>query len=127
MTDQFITLTDQISKQVEDEKLETLGARNKLKSMTENRKQQQQQLTALFVEKKMEFERLRVHYESLLKDHEDQREFIEQFMLQKQIFNQKYIFSKIEKKIMLYVHTVPAPIKGAPTIQKLFLGLEIIT
>merc|ERR1711997_501017 len=83
MTDQFISLTDQISKQVEDEKLETLGARNKLKSMTENRKQEQQKLTALIVEKKMEYERLRIHYESLLKDHEDQKEFIEQFMLQK--------------------------------------------
>ena len=76
-------LTDQISKQVEDEKLETIGARNKLKSMTENRKQEQQKLTALIVEKKMEYERLRIHYESLLKDHEDQKEFIEQFMLQK--------------------------------------------
>ena len=51
--------------------------------MTENRKQEQQKLTALIVEKKMEYERLRIHYESLLKDHEDQREFIEQFMLQK--------------------------------------------
>ena len=83
MTDQFISITDKIAKQVEDEKLETLGARNKLKSMTENRKQEQQKLTALIVEKKMEYERLRIHYESLLKDHEDQREFIEQFMLQK--------------------------------------------
>lgn len=72
-----------ISKQVEKEKLEALGARNKLKSMSENRKQQHQQLTALVIEKKMEFERLRIHYESLLKDHEDQLEFIEQFMLQK--------------------------------------------
>ena len=60
-----------------------LNTRNKLKSMTENRKQQHQQLTALIVEKKMEFERLRIHYESLLKDQEDQREFIEQFMQQK--------------------------------------------
>ena len=83
MTDQFISLTDQIAKQVEDEKLEALGARNKLKSMSENRKQEQQKLTALIVEKKMEYERLRIHYESLLKDNEDQREFIEQFMLQK--------------------------------------------
>ena len=83
MTDQFISITDKIAKQVEDEKLETLGARNKLKSMTENRKQEQQKLTALIVEKKMEYELLRIQYESLLKDHEDQREFIEQFMLQK--------------------------------------------
>lgn len=73
----------QISKQVEKEKLEALGARNKLKSMSENRKQQHQQLTALVIEKKMEYERLRMQYESLLKDHEDQQEFIEQFMLQK--------------------------------------------
>lgn len=37
MTDHFISLTDTISKQVEQEKLEALGARNKLKSMTEER------------------------------------------------------------------------------------------
>ena len=68
---------------MEDEKLAALGARNKLKSMTEARKQQHQQLTALIVEKKHEFERLRINYESLLKDQADQQEFIEHFMSQK--------------------------------------------
>ena len=47
------------------------------------RKQQQQQLTTLIVEKKLEFERLRLQYESLLKDQEDQQEFMDQFMMQK--------------------------------------------
>jgi len=83
MTDTFISLTDQVGKQVEDEKLAALGARNKLKSMTEARKQQHQQLTALIVEKKHEFERLRINYESLLKDQAEQQEFIEHFMSQK--------------------------------------------
>ena len=88
---------------MENEKLAALGARNKLKSMTEARyltfiiffhiyqihsnlffrKQQHQQLTALIVEKKHEFERLRINYESLLKDQQDQQEFIEHFMSQK--------------------------------------------
>ena len=97
----------QVGKQVEDEKLAALGARNMLKSMTEARyvtppkkinlknnwirfmyrfiprKQQHQQLTALIVEKKHEFERLRINYESLLKDQAEQQEFIEHFMSQK--------------------------------------------
>ena len=45
--------------------------------------QQHQQLTALIVEKKHEFERLRINYESLLKDQAEQQEFIEHFMSQK--------------------------------------------
>ena len=47
------------------------------------RKQQHQQLAALIVEKKMEFERLRLQYETLLKSQADQEEFIEQFIQQK--------------------------------------------
>ena len=44
--------------------------------------QEQQQLQALIVEKKMEFERLRIEYESLLKAETEQQEFIEQLILQ---------------------------------------------
>ena len=47
------------------------------------RKQQHQQLAPLIVEKKMEHERLRLQYETLLKSQEDQSEFIEQFIQQK--------------------------------------------
>ena len=107
----------QVGKQVEDEKLAALGARNMLKSMTEARyvtppkkinlknnwirfmyrfiprKQQHQQLTALIVEKKHEFERLRINYESLLKDQAEQQEFIEHFMSQKWVkYTIKYSF-----------------------------------
>lgn len=44
--------------------------------------QEQQQLQALIVEKKMEFERLRIEYESLLKVEAEEQEFIEQLILQ---------------------------------------------
>ena len=39
------------------------------------------QFQALIVEKKMEFERLRIQYESLLKTEAEQQEFIEQLIL----------------------------------------------
>lgn len=79
MTDQFIALTEQVANEVEKEKLAALGARNKLKSTTESRKQQQQQLTSVIFEKKTEMERLRLQYESLLKAQAEQQEFIDQF------------------------------------------------
>ena len=44
--------------------------------------QEQQQLQALIVEKKMEFERLRIEFESLQKAETEQLEFIEQLILQ---------------------------------------------
>lgn len=44
--------------------------------------QEQQQLQALIVEKKMEFERLRIEHESLQKVEIEQQEFIEQLILQ---------------------------------------------
>jgi hypothetical protein len=39
-------------------------------------------IQALVVEKKMEFERLRIQYESLLKTESEQQEFIDQLILQ---------------------------------------------
>ena len=76
---------------MEKEKLAALGSRNKLKSMSESRKQQQQQLTSMIFEKKTELERLRLHYESLLKAQSDQQEFVDQFVLNKWILLQKMI------------------------------------
>ena len=68
---------------MEKEKLAALGSRNKLKSMSESKKQQQQQLTSMIFEKKTELERLRLHHESLLKAQSDQQEFVDQFVLNK--------------------------------------------
>ena len=79
----FIFLHLQVASEVEKEKLTALGSRNKLKSMSESRKQQQQQLTSMIFEKKTELERLRLHYESLLKAQSDQQEFVDQFVLNK--------------------------------------------
>ena len=61
----------------------TLGARNQLKSMSKAREHEQQQLQALIVEKLMQYEKLKIEYEALLKTEAQQQEFIEQFMLQK--------------------------------------------
>ena len=43
--------------------------------------QEQQQLQALIVEKKMELERLRIQFESLQKTEAEQQEFIDQLIL----------------------------------------------
>ena len=61
----------------------TLGARNQLKSMSKAREHEQEQLQALIVEKLMQYEKLKLEYEALLKTEAEQQEFIEQFMLQK--------------------------------------------
>ena len=67
---------------MEKEKVLALGARNQLKSATKSREQQQQQLHALIVEKKLGLERMRLQCESLLKIEQEQQEFIEQLILQ---------------------------------------------
>eukprot|EP00095_Tigriopus_kingsejongensis_P006442 maker-scaffold684_size112211-snap-gene-0.13 protein:Tk06442 transcript:maker-scaffold684_size112211-snap-gene-0.13-mRNA-1 annotation:"hypothetical protein LOTGIDRAFT_188589" len=82
MTDGFIQISDDVSKEVEKEKLAALGARNQLKSITKAREQEQQQLHALVMEKKMSLERLRLQYESLQKVQVEQEEFIDQIILQ---------------------------------------------
>lgn len=73
----------QVSKEVEQEKLNTLGARNTLKTMAKSREQEQQKLQSLIVEKLMQYERLKLEHEALLKTEAQQHEFMEQFMLQK--------------------------------------------
>ena len=72
-----------VSKEVEQEKLATLGSRNALNTMAKAREQEQQKLQALIVEKLMQYERLKLEYEALLKTEGQQQEFMEQFMLQK--------------------------------------------
>lgn len=72
----------QVSRDVEHEKLAAIGGHNRLKSMAKAREQEEQQLHALIVEKKMELERLRVHFESLQKMESEQQEFVDQLILQ---------------------------------------------
>jgi len=49
--------------------------------MAKAREQEEQQLHALIVEKKLELERLRVQFESLQKMESEQQEFIDQLIL----------------------------------------------
>ncbi|XP_068232456.1 intraflagellar transport protein 20 homolog [Palaemon carinicauda] len=81
--DHFIQVAGALSDAVESEKMRAIGSRNLIKSMSKQRESQQQQLLALIGEKKLELERLRVQYESLLRTEGDQMEFIEQFIMQK--------------------------------------------
>ncbi|XP_052073701.1 intraflagellar transport protein 20 homolog B-like [Mytilus californianus] len=79
----FIEVVDNVSKEVEKEKMKAIGSRNLLKSIAKQREAQQQQLQALITEKKMQLERLRIQHDALKKTEDDQKEFIEQFLLQK--------------------------------------------
>ncbi|VDI31216.1 intraflagellar transport protein 20 homolog B-like [Mytilus galloprovincialis] len=79
----FIEVVDNVSKEVEKEKMKAIGSRNLLKSIAKQREAQQQQLHALITEKKMQLERLRIQHDALKKTEDDQKEFIEQFLLQK--------------------------------------------
>ena len=53
----FIEMVDGLAKQVEQEKMKAIGARNLLKSIAKEREAQKQQLQALIAEKKMQLER----------------------------------------------------------------------
>lgn len=79
----FIDKVDQLSKEVEKEKMKAIGSRNLLKSISKQREAQQQQLQALIAEKKTQLERYRVQYSALQKEEAEQNEFIEQFILNK--------------------------------------------
>jgi len=79
----FIALTDNVAKEVEKEKMKAIGSRNLLKSVAKQREAQQQQLHALLTEKKMQLERLRIQHEGLVKEEQEQNDFIDQFILQK--------------------------------------------
>lgn len=78
----LIEVVDNVSKEVEKEKMKAIGSRNLLMSATKQREEEQIQLMALIREKKMQMERLRIQHEALLKQERDQNDFIEQFMLQ---------------------------------------------
>ena len=53
----FISIVDGLAREVEREKMKAIGACNLLKSIAREREAQKQQLHALLIEKKMEFER----------------------------------------------------------------------
>ena len=107
----------QVASEVEKEKLAALGSRNKLKSISESRKQQQQQLTSMIFEKKTELERLRLQYESLLKAQSDQQEFVDQFVLNKWI----EFYSLFQKMISLYLRQLWHQIYTTSITQHQFL------
>ncbi|XP_064392861.1 intraflagellar transport protein 20 homolog [Halichondria panicea] len=75
----FIGMVDGLAKQVEREKMKAIGSRNHLKSIAKERDSQKQQLQALIAEKKMQLERYRIQYESLLQVEKEQTEFFEDF------------------------------------------------
>ncbi|XP_065055405.1 intraflagellar transport protein 20 homolog [Rhopilema esculentum] len=79
----FLEMVDSLAKEVESEKMKTIGMRNQLESMTKQREAQQQQLRALIAEKHTQMERFRIQLDFLQKQEAEQNEFIEQFMMQK--------------------------------------------
>ncbi|CAG0893325.1 unnamed protein product [Darwinula stevensoni] len=83
IADKLISTVDGLQAQVEQQKMKAIGARNLLQSVTKQREAQQQQLQALITEKKLELERLRLQYDSLLQTEAEQNEFIEQLLMQK--------------------------------------------
>ena len=83
IADSFIVIFDTVSKEVEQEKMKAVGARNLLKSYAKQREQEQEQLRALIVEKKSELDRLNTQAAALAKMEAEQVEFMEQFILQK--------------------------------------------
>ncbi|XP_014485803.1 PREDICTED: intraflagellar transport protein 20 homolog isoform X1 [Dinoponera quadriceps] len=76
-SDDFIKILDTLAREVEKEKMKTIGARNLLRSVAKQRESQKQQMQALILEKSVELERLRIQYESLKKIEMEQLETIE--------------------------------------------------
>merc|ERR1739844_778007 len=70
----FIEMVDIVAKEVEQEKMKAIGARNLLKSIAKQRESQQQQLQALITEKRMQLERLRIQYDACQKEEGEQNE-----------------------------------------------------
>ena len=72
--------------------------------MAKAREQEQQKLQSLIVEKLMQYERLKLEHEALLKTEAQQHEFMEQFMLQKW-YLEKLIFF-VEKYLLQYTENI---------------------
>ncbi|KAH7958367.1 hypothetical protein HPB49_001051 [Dermacentor silvarum] len=82
VVDKYITISDKLAAEVEQEKLKAIGSRNLLKSVVKDRETQQQQLQALVLEKKIELERLRIQLNAMKREEAEQNELIEQFSMQ---------------------------------------------
>ncbi|KAL3278310.1 hypothetical protein HHI36_013643 [Cryptolaemus montrouzieri] len=74
----FISMVDQLGKEVENEKIKAIGARNILQSMEKEKENHHQQLQALITEKSMELERLKIQLTSLQKTEMEQMDLINQ-------------------------------------------------
>ncbi|CAG0879371.1 unnamed protein product [Cyprideis torosa] len=83
ITQSLISLVEKLRTEVDTEKTKAIGYRNLLQSVSKERESQQQQLQALITEKRLELERLRVHYETLSQTEAEQVDFIENFLTQK--------------------------------------------
>lgn len=81
LADGFISVMENLAKEVESEKMKAIGIRNMLKSVAKQRESEQQQLQALIIEKSTELERLRIQYQSLQKTEQEQEDIIENLVL----------------------------------------------
>ncbi|XP_047117967.1 intraflagellar transport protein 20 homolog isoform X2 [Schistocerca piceifrons] len=81
LVDGFISVMENLAKEVEREKMKAIGIRNMLKSVAKQRESEQQQLQALIIEKSTELERLRIQHQSLQKTEQEQEDIIENLVL----------------------------------------------
>ncbi|XP_049852933.1 intraflagellar transport protein 20 homolog isoform X2 [Schistocerca gregaria] len=111
LVDGFISVMENMAKEVEREKMKAIGIRNMLKSVAKQRESEQQQLQeedivrnfnisallfivpvcdlvpplygeqALIIEKSTELERLRIQHQSLQKTEQEQEDIIENLVL----------------------------------------------
>ncbi|KAJ8912940.1 hypothetical protein NQ315_017271 [Exocentrus adspersus] len=80
IADKFITMVDELGKEVEKQKIKAIGARNILQSMEKQKENNQQQLQALITERSVELQRLKIQLNSLQKTEMEQNELINQLM-----------------------------------------------
>ncbi|XP_044261122.1 intraflagellar transport protein 20 homolog [Tribolium madens] len=76
IANKFIEMVDQLGREVENQKIKAIGARNILQSMEKQKETNQQQLQALIAEKSIELERLKIQLNSLQKTEMEQNEII---------------------------------------------------
>ncbi|KAJ8966742.1 hypothetical protein NQ317_012674 [Molorchus minor] len=74
----FIIMVEQLGKEVENQRIKAIGARNILQSMEKQKGKNHQQVQALITEKSMELERLKIQLNSLQKTEMKQNELISQ-------------------------------------------------
>eukprot|EP00039_Didymoeca_costata_P002004 m.56909 g.56909 ORF g.56909 m.56909 type:complete len:138 (-) comp11067_c0_seq3:1159-1572(-) len=75
----LIEMVTNLAKLVEEEKLNALGTRNLVNSVSQQRDRDKQQLLEQTAEKQIKIERLRVEYSTLLKIQQEQEQMMESF------------------------------------------------